>query len=354
MKKILALLLVVVMTVFMFAACNSGTSEGDKTTGGETSATTQETGGDKADEKPADEGAASGEKFKVGFAFYNLSNPVWAEVVEEAKRYGESLGMEVTYVDAGQDSSVQVSQIENFIQSGMDAICILAIDPTSVEDVAKKAMDAGIIVTDYSRGLENCYTTLTLDPIKTGTALVELAAKWIREKYGDNEFEWAHLDIPTVEVGVIQGQQIEKHMKELFPNSKLVANAATLTVEQGQKNTENILQAHPNLRVILSQSAGGGVGGNEAIKAAIDPSEYDDYGLFSIDATEQEVLNIINGDPQKGSISLGGGALHGRMLIDSINDLRNGKEVPKIVALPTQEVTKENAQQFYDEVYGKK
>ena len=51
------------------------------------------------------------------------------------------------------------------------------------------------------------------------------------------------------------------------------------------------------------------------------------------------------------SISLGGGAQHGRMLIDTINDARNGKDVPEFVALPIFEVKKENAQEFYDEHY---
>ena len=77
-------------------------------------------------------------KSKVGFAFYNLSNPVWAELVEEAQTYGKEKGLGVTYVDAGEDSATQISQIENFIQSGMDAICILAVDVEAVEPVAKK------------------------------------------------------------------------------------------------------------------------------------------------------------------------------------------------------------------------
>lgn len=299
--------------------------------------------------------AGAGEPFRIGFAFYNLSNPVWAEVVSEAARYGKTKGMEVTYVDAGQDSAKQISQIENFIQSGMDAICILAIDVAAVEPIAKTAMDKGIYVLDYSRELKNCNITLSLDPIKTGKALANLAGKWITAKYGQNPtFKWGFLDIPTVEVGVQEGKAVEDEMDRLFPNNKRVANASTLTVEEGMKNTDAILQANPDLRVILSLSAGGGVGGNESIKTAVSPAQYDDYGLFSIDATQEEVLNIIRGDPQKGSISLGSGAMHGRLLIDYANDLRNGKKMEKMNYLPTIEVTKENAQKFYDDLFGKK
>ncbi|MCC8179904.1 MAG: sugar ABC transporter substrate-binding protein [Planctomycetes bacterium] len=296
----------------------------------------------------------AGERFRIGFAFYNLSNPVWAEVVSEAARYGAEKGMEVTYVDAGQDSARQIAQIENFIQAGMDAICVLAIDVAAVEPIAKQAMDKGIYLIDYSRGMENCHATLTLNPIATGEALAQMAAKWIEEKYGKNPtFKWGFLDIPTVEIGVQEGNATEAEMKKLFPNANLVANASTLTVEEGMKNTDAILQANPDLRVILSLSAGGGVGGNESIKTAISPSQYEDYALFSIDATEEEVLNILRGDPQKGSISLGSGGMHGRQLIEYADDLRNGKNLPKMNYLPIIPVTKKNAQEFYDQIFKK-
>ncbi len=340
MKKLIALLLSLLFIATAFAGCSPAETPAESTT--------EVTEGTTEEEVVEEE---SSEPLKVGFAFYNLANPVWADVVQTAVEYGEENNMEVTFVDAGQDSQLQISQMETFIQGGMDAICILAVDGEAVENVCKQALDAGIYVIDYSRSLENAHSSLTLDPEVSGPALVKMAEPWIREKYGDEEFEWAHLDIPTVEIGVQQGEAIERTMLELFPNSKLVFNGATLSVDEGQSNTENLIQANPNVRVILSQSAGGGVGGNEAIKTVASADEYDDWGLFSIDATEQEVLNIINGDPQKASISLGGGAEHGRMIIDMIAELASGGELDKITALPASEITAENAQEFYDATY---
>lgn len=351
MKKIIAIVICVVM-LFAFTACTGG-----ETTPSTSSAPEQSTAAAQSEQSASSQssGAPAADKtYKVGFAFYNLSNPVWAELVEEAQTYGKEKGLEVTYVDAGEDSATQISQIENFIQSGMDAICILAVDVEAVEPVAKKAMDAGIKVIDYSRGLKNADTCLNLDPEATGQALAQLATNWIKENIGeDKAVKWGFLDIPTVEVGVQEGKAVEEEMKKLLPDSELVANASTLTVEEGMKNTESIMQANPDLRVILSLSAGGGVGGNNAVKAAIGEDQYKDYAVFSIDATEQEVLNIINGDPQKGSISLGSGAVHGRTLIDYAVKLLNGEPVEKMNYLPIVEVTPENAQSYYDETFKK-
>ena len=58
--------------------------------------------------------AEEGESYKIGFSFYNLSNAVWAELVEEAVAYGAEQGCEVTYVDCGEDAQQQISQIEKF------------------------------------------------------------------------------------------------------------------------------------------------------------------------------------------------------------------------------------------------
>jgi len=355
MKKLLSIVISMLMLSGTLAGCatNTSTTTGAATTAvattaAATTAATTTTGAADTTAAPIKEG-----NYKIGFAFYNLSNPVWAEVVQAAVDYGAENGCEVTYVDAGEDSSKQISQIENFIQSGMDAICVLAIDPTSVEDVCKKAMDAGIKVVDYSRGVKNAYCSLNLDPIKDAAAMIAMITPFIKEKYGDAEFEWAHLDIPTVEVGVVQGNAIEADMLAAFPNSKLVFNGATLTTEQGLNNTQALLQANPDVRVIISQSAGGGVGGNEAIKAAVSPDQYGDYLLFSIDATEQELMNIMNGDPEKGSIGLGGGAAHGRAMIDLSLKLLKGDTIEYLQSLPITPVTAANAQEYFDLTYKK-
>jgi len=357
MKKIFLVFMMAVLCLNL-AAC-SNTPETENNTADTGANETADTGAnEQAEDTGTNEQAAEtgteekGGSYRVGFAVYNLTNPVWSELVEEAQRYGKEMGLDITYADAGQDSEKQISQLENFIQSSMDAIVILAIDVAAVEPVAKKAMDEGIFVVDYCRGLENAHTSLELDPDATGKALANMAKEWIDEHYAEDEaFKWAHLDIPTVELGVLEGAACEEEMKKILPNSELVANAGTLTVEEGMKNTESILQANPDLRVILGLSAGSGVGGNEAIKAAISPDQYEEYGLFSIDATEQEVLSIINKEVLKGSISLGSGKLHAQMLIDYVDALLKGEEVERVHYMPIEAITEENAQEFYDATY---
>lgn len=297
--------------------------------------------------------AESAEPYKIGFSFYNLSNAVWAELVEEAVRYGEELGCEVTYVDCGQDAQKQISQIENFIMSECDAIVILPIDPAAVVNVVEEAKAEGIHVISYSTDFEGAETNLALDPDANGQALVDMAAPFIEEKYPDGKFTWVFEDIPSIELGVLEGEATEKAMLERFPDSELLGNQEVLTTEEGVSVTENFMQAYPDNRVILGISAGVGVGGNEAIKTAVSEEEWDDYLLFSVDATEQECANIANGEPLKGSIGLGGGTLHAQLLVDCCIKALEGEELDRYTALPPTAVTAENVAEYTAETYGK-
>lgn len=340
MKKLIAMLLALAM-VLALTACG-GSSAPAETKAPEAAA-------------PAETEAAPVEEaktYKVGFSFYNLSNPVWAEVVDEATVYGKSLGLEVNYVDCGQDAQKQISQIETFIMGEYDAIVILPIDPAAVVDVVQEAKDAGIHVLSYSTDFEGAETNLALDPDSCGAALADMAAEFIKEKYPDGKFDWVFEDIPSIELGVLEGKAVEKRMLELFPESNLLGNAEVLTTEEGVNVTENFMQAYPDCRVFLGISAGVGTGGNEAIKTAVPESEWGDYLLFSVDATEQECDNIINGEVLKGSIGLGGGRDHGRIMVDLAVKLLNGEPVDRYTGLPPTAVTAANAVEYKTNTYG--
>lgn len=299
----------------------------------------------------ADSGSAEGNT-SVGITFSDLSNPVWAELVQEAQTYGSEEGLTVNYVDARNDAAAQVTQIENFIQQGVGTIIICAVDANALVDVTKKAQDAGIKVVGYTQVLENYDAQYLVDAYNTGYANGEAAANWINENFDSDEtVEWALMDLPRFPEIIDRANGIKEAIAELAPNAKLVGTAPALTAEEGVANAENFLQANPNLKVIATIGGGGAVGGNEGVKSA-GVTDYDSFGLFGIDATENEIQNIINGDPQKSSISLGGGKAHGRALIDIALDLLAGEDVEKDQYMPVEVIDGSNAQEYYDEIYG--
>ena len=186
----------------------------------------------------------------------------------------------------------------------------------------------------------------------TGYACGERAAQWINEVYGDEAIEWALEDLPKYPEIIDRANGIKDAIAELAPNAELVATQPAEVMEDGQKNAENFMQSNPDIKVICSIGSGGGAGANEGVKSYISADEYDKFGIFGIDATEQEIMNIINGDPQKSSVSLGGGAVHGETLIDIAENFRQGTEQEEIQYMPITVIDSSNAQEYYDEHFG--
>ena len=204
----------------------------------------------------------------VGMTFADLGNPVWAELAKEAIAYGQSKGITITSVDAQNDSAKQVTQIENFIQSGAKAIIICAVESNALTEVTKKAQEAGIKIIGYTQVLQNYDSQYLVDAYNTGFANGEKAASWIKEVYGDEPVEWGLMDLPTFPEIIDRANGIKDAIAKGAPNAKLVATAPALTAEDGVANAENFLQANPNMKVIATIGGGGAYGANAGIKSA--------------------------------------------------------------------------------------
>ena len=297
---------------------------------------------------------AGGKSYTVGVTFSDLSNPVWAELVQEATTYGATKGMKVTAVDAKTDSATQVTQIENFIQNKVDAIIICAVDANALIDVTKQAQDAGIKVVGYTQVLKNYDAQYLVDAYKTGYANGEAAAKWINATFPDaSEVQWGLMDLPRFPEIIDRANGIKDAVAKIAPKAKLVATAPAETIQDGTTNAENFLQAHPDIKMIATIGGGGAAGGNEGIKSA-GVTDFSKIGLFGIDSTQPEIEAILKGDPEKSTISLGGGKQHGDKLIDMAYDLLQGKTIEKDEYMPITVIDKTNAQAYYDANYASK
>ena len=61
--------------------------------------------------------------------------------------------MELNILSADQDAAKQISQIEQCVSEGYDAILFEPVDPDGLRDAAKAAADAGVI--QYADGNHN-------------------------------------------------------------------------------------------------------------------------------------------------------------------------------------------------------
>ena len=145
-----------------------------------------------------------------------------------------------------------------------------------------------------------------------------------------------------VKAGVERGQG---ERDGLLQNSQceLVFEKDAITAAPAMDATETMLQAHPDVKIIMCIGDGGAIGAAEAVKAS--GIDYSDFGIFSADATDEALTMMLNGDPIRVTMDLGGGVEHGRKMIDIALELLNGGEGGEYY-MPINRVDIENANDY--------
>lgn len=241
MKKFLALFLAMLMA-FSLVACGEKPAETDETAGGD-------------------------DEIVIGCCVMDLANEVFVQYAEGYDQFVKATGGKVktVVVDGASKPEKQVEALENFITMGVDAIMLNALDLSAVEDVMNRAMEAGIKVGVYPSA-ENVTMNFVFDEYNWGYDLGVEAGKWINEKLGGTAtvacFNQAELEEALGRYnGYLDG------VLSVCDKDKVTFLEPISTVEpvSAMEGMENLLQAHPELKVVLCSADAAGVGCYQAI-----------------------------------------------------------------------------------------
>lgn len=274
-KKLLSAILCIAMVATMLVGC-SGKSD---------------------DDAAASDGGK--ETYKVGISIQSLSNAYWAGVMGKLEEQMKEKGWEYTLIDCKDNSATQVSQVENFITSGVDLIMVHPSDAAALENVCKEALDAGIKVMCWDDPMENTTANWVLDNTALGEEIGKTAAEFINEHYTpENKAEVCVIDYPSTKVLLERGEGIkaglEKYCKD---NYEMVAEVDGLEAPESQTNVETVLTAHPNCKVFVGTGAGPMIGANEALLQTYGKGNIpEDCGVITTDVTQQQLDSLKAGD----------------------------------------------------------
>ena len=132
-KKLVSIGLIAVMAMSL-AACSDGSGSSSSS----------------SEEKTTEDGSG-----KIGVAMPTKDLQRWNQDGENMKKQLEEAGYEVDLQYASNDVATQVSQIENMISGGCDALVIASIDGESLGTPLKTAEEEGIPVISYDRLIMN-------------------------------------------------------------------------------------------------------------------------------------------------------------------------------------------------------
>lgn len=295
MKKIISIVLLVVLMGAVFAGCSMTPSTAP--------ASGSPTAGGTAASAPAADG-----NFKVGITIQSLENSYWAGVFGEVEKLLKDKGWEYTILSCNDNSATQIQQLENFINNKVDMIMVHPSDPNALEDYLKKAREAGIKVMCWDDEMTNTDLNWVLDNAELGYSIGNAAATFINEKYTeDKKAKVAVMNYPQTPILLDRENGILKALEEKAVGKyEIVAQQPAIDAAAGLANMETILQANPDTTIVCSIGAGGDIGANEAFMTKFSGKIPDNVGIFSADATQQQLESIEKGEASRASVGFEG------------------------------------------------
>lgn len=290
---------------------------------------------------------------KIGITIQSLQNAYWASVMAALEEELEADGAEVTIVACDDNSSQQISQIENFVTSGCDLIMVHPSDANAVEDACAAAREEEIKVMCWDDPMENTDGNWILDNTALGVEIGKLAGEFITEHYTeDNKAEVALIDYPQTKVLLERGNGIKQGLEESAAGLyEIVAEQPGLEPAESQTAMETILQKNPDCKVVVGIGAGPMIGANEALVTVTGGNIPEDMGVFTTDVTKQQLTQLMDEEAaSKGIIGFEGSdvstakacaAMYALILSDSLENKNVFRQVAPITADNVEEIMAE-------------
>lgn len=247
------------------------------------------------------------------------------------------------------DVNVQISQIEQFINEGVDAIVVLPFDGAALTEVATEAMNAGIPVVNVDREFSSPFaarTTILGDNYGMGVS----AGQYICERL-EGESDAVIAEIAGIDSLPLTQDRSQGFEDALSDCGLSVSNrvAADFTVQGGESATANLLQAAPEIDAIWNHDDDQGVG----VVAAIENAGRDEFFMVGGAGSANMMREIQSGESvveatvvypstqAADGISLARLLAQGRGMSDLVQ-----VEVPREIQLFAPVVTSENVEQY--------
>jgi len=317
----------------------------------------------------------------IAICLGDLDDPFMLQMEEAfTKNFGEKYDIQVA--SAENDSSTQVTQIENFTALGVKFMFVIPVDPSTLTLKLKAARKAGIqvLVAGGDPGSESRDAILKIDQYLTGEYVTIMAREWIKKTYPEAEVK----SIQTVILSSNQNNDSILRSKGLtliaeeylvnekgqYINSKgdaissdksgvfysgfsgadrvinpfqsfkvrIVANVEANSYEEGQQVMRDILTEYPDVKLVLAYSSDVAQGASAAVVEAygnntdvtysIDGIAVFGVGLFGL--VEESIIDAsMSGGVFRGAVAYGG-VDFSSTIIDMAKLMLEGKSYPAV------------------------
>lgn len=292
-------------------------------------------------------------KGRIAIVISTLNNPWFVVLAETAKQRAEELGYEATIFDSQNDTAKESAHFDTIIAAKYNAIVFNPTDADGSISNVKRAKEAGIPVFCIDRGINAkglAVAQIYSDNYYGGVLMGEYFVKFLKGKYPNLK------EIPYAELlGILSAQPTWDRSNgfhsvvDQYREFKMVAQqCAEFDRDTAYKVTEQILQAHPEIKAIWCGNDAMAVGAMKACEAA---GRKDIY-IFGFDGAE-DAINAIREGKQIVATIMQFPKLMARLGVEWADQyLKGERSFPEIVPVTVELVTKENIDKYT--AYGRK
>jgi len=308
MKKIVALILSLVM-MFSLTACRI------------------EIDGEGARAKQT---KASG---SIGLSVSTQNNPFFVSLVEGAEQAAQEAGVDLIVVDAGDDATKQVSDIEDLISKNVSVLIVNPVDSDAVTGAVQVAVDSGVKVISVDRVVNN--VEIDCQIASDNVAGAEMATQYIVDTLGEGivvaELQGTNGASAAIDRGTGFHNIADKKLKVA------ASQTANFDRTEGMSVMENMLQANGNIQAVFAANDEMALGAVEAIAGA-----GKDILVVGFDATDDAIAAIKEG--RMAATIAQQPALIGSTAVENALILIGGEAIPATIPVEVTLITKDNAQ----------
>jgi inositol transport system substrate-binding protein len=281
---------------------------------------------------------------RVGIAMAHFDDVFLSFLRESMENYAKKTeGLETVSQDAKGDVGIQLSQVENFIAQGMDAIIVNPADTQATKKMTKEAVAAGIPIIFVNRKpemkLPDGAYFVGSDEVTAGKMQMEYLAKKMNGK--------GNLAIMLGELSSVGTHGRTKGVKEVlknYPDIKIVEEqTANFMRDEALDLMTNWLSSGQKINAVAANNDEMALGTILAIKnAKLIPNK--DIFVGGVDATPDALKAVGKGELTVTVFQDAKG--QGLGAIEAAYKLAKGEKVNKNTWIPFQLVTADNYKKF--------
>ena len=273
---------------------------------------------------------ASGASGAIGLSISTQNNPFFVTLAEGAKKAAKQAGVPLTVVDASDDATKQVSDIEDLVSKNVSVLIVNPVDSDAVTGAVEAAIAKGVRVISVDRVVNG--VDIDCQIASDNVAGAELATQYIVDTLGEN--------VKTAELVGTSGASAASDRSQGFHNIadkklKVVASqTADFDRTQGMTVMENMLQADSSIQAVFAGNDEMALGAVEAISGA-----KKDVLVVGFDATDDAIEAIRQG--RMGATIAQQPDLIGSTAVENAIRLTKGESIPKEIPVEVTLITKD-------------